>query len=239
MAASSGAQNETGSGKRSTHDNPQNAASAAPQAGLGSAAANATASALGSATLGGGPAFSVGPVSMGRLAETLASQATGFVSQAAASASAPAGTASVAGSQPVKELEIQLDPADLGAMSVKMRLTDGKLSVVVEVSKPSTLKAVESDRDVIAQRLGSSVQALESLTIKPSAANSQTAGEGADASGQRPEGRDNAQSEARNSSGNSQSGRQAPRRDGSADQGSRQQPSYEPVAGRGFGDMRV
>jgi flagellar hook-length control protein FliK len=187
--------------------------------------------------VGGGVSttISLGPVSLGRLAETLASQATGLVSQAAASASARAGSASVAGSQPVKELEIRLDPADLGAMSVKMRLSDGKLSVVMEVSKPSTLKAVESDRDSIAQRLGLSVQSLESLIIKPSAANAQT---GAAASGQKPEGRENAQSDARNS-GDSQGRQDASRRDGSADQGSRQQPSYQPVAGRGFGDMVV
>ncbi|HEY1943940.1 MAG TPA: flagellar hook-length control protein FliK [Roseiarcus sp.] len=237
VSTSSSTQNETGSQKRSARDNPGKAASGAPQATAPSASANPAASVLASAMVGGGVSttISLGPVSLGRLAETLASQATGLVSQAAASASARAGSASVAGSQPVKELEIRLDPADLGAMSVKMRLSDGKLSVVMEVSKPSTLKAVESDRDSIAQRLGLSVQSLESLIIKPSAANAQT---GAAASGQKPEGRENAQSDARNS-GDSQGRQDASRRDGSADQGSRQQPSYQPVAGRGFGDMVV
>ena len=239
VAASSSAQNETELQKRSARDSRGNAASGAPQATAGSAAANPTASVLAGAMVGAASTtISLGPVPFGRLAETLASQAAGLVSQAAASASAPAGSASVAGSQPVKELEIKLDPADLGAMSVKMRLTDGKLSVVMEVSKPSTLKAVESDRDAIAQRLGLSVQSLESLVIKPSAANAQTGADGAAASGQKPEGRENAQSDAR-SSGDSQSRQELSRRDGSTDRGSRQQPSYQPVAGRGFGDMLV
>lgn len=185
---------------------------------------------------GASAAASVGPIALGRLAETLANQAVGL-SQAAQAASAAPGTASVAGSQPVKELEIQLDPAELGAVSVKMRLSDGKLSVVMQVSKPSTLEAVEGDRDAIAARLGSAVQSLESLVIKPAATNGGTAADGAPASGQNSEGRNNAQSDARSSGGNSQSGQQSPRRDDLSARSS--QPSYEPVAGRGFGDMVV
>jgi hypothetical protein len=106
------------------------------------------------------------------------------------------------------------------------------------VSKPSTLKAVESDRAMIADRLGSSVQSLESLVIKPSAASQATTDSGSGGAGQRSEGRNHAQSDA-GGGGNSQSGQQSSRRDGSAGDWSRQTPSREPVAGRGFGDMVV
>jgi len=181
-------------------------------------------------------------MAVGKLAAALASQAAGLSPQTATSALSAPGTASVSGAQPVKELEIQLDPADLGAVSVKMRLSDGKLSVVMQVSKPSTLTAVEGERDAIAKRLGVSGQSLESLVIRPFAtdptATNQTATDGGDASGQASEGRNNAQSDARGSAG-SQNGGQDSRRQSSAGREDRQTPSYQPVAGRGFGDMRV
>ena len=48
-----------------------------------------------------------------------------------------------------------------------MRLAGGKLSVVVEVAKSSTLRAIEGDRDAIAARLGVSSTSLDSLVIQP------------------------------------------------------------------------
>ena len=68
--------------------------------------------------------------------------------------------------QVVKELEISLDPADLGAVSLKLRLTGGKLSVVIGVSNASTLASIENDREAIASRLGVDPQSTDSLVIK-------------------------------------------------------------------------
>ncbi|HYA72512.1 MAG TPA: flagellar hook-length control protein FliK, partial [Roseiarcus sp.] len=121
----------------------------------------------------------IGPIAVDQLPETLATQASALTSPTTTSSDSDA-AASVGSAQVVKELQIQLDPADLGAVSVKMRLTDGKLSVVMEVSKPSTLKAVEGERDAITDRLGSTAQSLESLIIKPTA-TSQTNAESNDA----------------------------------------------------------
>ena len=66
-------------------------------------------------------ATSIGPIACDQLPESLATQASALTSQTTTSSnSAPA--ASVGSAQVVKELRIELDPADLGAVSVKMRL---------------------------------------------------------------------------------------------------------------------
>ena len=82
------------------------------------------------------------------------------LSAAAQSASGSA-AAGASNAQPVKELQINLAPAELGSLQVTMRLADGKLSVVVEVAKTSTLQAIAGDRDAIAARLGSASAPLE------------------------------------------------------------------------------
>ena len=68
--------------------------------------------------------------------------------------------------QAVKELDIELNPGDLGAVKLQMRLANGKLSVVISVENPKTLAAIEGERDSIASRLGGSQQELEDLTIR-------------------------------------------------------------------------
>ena len=91
---------------------------------------------------------------------------------------APAATAqSPKAAQAVKELHIALDPADLGEMTLKLRLTGGKLSVTISVANPQTLSAIEDDRNLIASRLASGDQSLEALNIQrqnPSAAQQET-----------------------------------------------------------------
>jgi flagellar hook-length control protein FliK len=67
----------------------------------------------------------------------------------------------------VKELEISLDPAKLGALSVKMRLAKGKLSIAIGVSSSKTLAAIEGEGDAIIARLGSTQHPLENLDIMP------------------------------------------------------------------------
>ncbi len=180
-------------------------------------------------------ATSIGPIACDQLPESLATQASALTSQTTTSSnSAPA--ASVGSAQVVKELRIQLDPTDLGAVSVKMRLTDGKLSIVMEVSKPSTLKAVEGERDAITDRLGSTAQSLESLIIKPTA-TSQTNAESNDAPDQKAESRENPQGGAnRDSQG---SGQQQSRRESAADPWNRQAMARPPASARGFGDLLV
>jgi chemotaxis protein MotD len=106
---------------------------------------------------------SSGPASipLSQLADFVADQASALTSPN--SPSVP--SASAAAPQAVKELEISLDPANLGAVSVKMRLANGKLSVVIGVSNSSTLAAIENERGAIAARLGSTEQPIENLVI--------------------------------------------------------------------------
>ena len=66
----------------------------------------------------------------------------------------------------VKELAVDLAPAGLGAVSVTMRLRDGKLAVEIGVSSAHALKAVEGERAALAASLGSNAQPLDALVIK-------------------------------------------------------------------------
>ncbi len=97
-------------------------------------------------------ATGAGPIAVSQLAERLAS--AGERHGARRRLVQPASAAGAGTAQAVKELQIDLDPADLGAVSVTMRLAEGKLSIVMEVATPSTLKAIEGERDAIADRLG-------------------------------------------------------------------------------------
>jgi chemotaxis protein MotD len=111
-------------------------------------------------------------VPLSQLADFVADQASALRSSPS-SPSAP--SASAAAPQAVKELEISLDPANLGAVSVKMRLANGKLSIVIGVSNSSTLAAIENERGAIAARLGSTEQPLENLVIVSREPSSETA----------------------------------------------------------------
>jgi hypothetical protein len=109
-------------------------------------------------------------IPLSQLADFVADQASALSSPS--SPSAPA--ASAAAPQAVKELEISLDPANLGAVSVKMRLANGKLSIVIGVSNSSTLAAIENERGAIAARRGSTEQPLENLVIVSREPSNQT-----------------------------------------------------------------
>jgi len=119
----------------------------------------------------------IGPISLTQLPDVVADQANVLSSATAAS---PAATAAMA-PQAVKELEIALDPADLGAVSLKLRLANGKLSVIIGVSSGTTLSAIENEREAIAEKLGSSGHPLEDLIIRAQSAPSSNF-EGQDAS---------------------------------------------------------
>jgi chemotaxis protein MotD len=235
-AAVTSIQNETSSEKRSNSDR-QGSQTSPPRDPSPGPAASAIGSGASLATVSTAnpPVISVGPITLDQLADSIATAASGLTAKATASPNSPA-TASVQASQPVKELQLNLDPADLGAVSVKMRLTDGKLSVVMEVSNPSTLKAVEGERETIATRLGSTAPSLESLVIKPTAMN-QTNAETKNASDQKPDSRENAQSnENRDSQPN---GQQPSGRENSAGRWNRQAPPVQPGSRGGFSDLLV
>jgi chemotaxis protein MotD len=188
-----------------------------------------------------GPA--IDPSSSG-LASIPLSQLADFVADQASSLTSPgspsAPSSNAAAPQAVKELEISLDPANLGAVSVKMRLANGKLSIVIGVSNSSTLAAIENERGAIAARLGSTEQPLENLAIvsrEPSNETSQdfaqTNSGGNDASDQGSQGytrsNDNFSGAQRGENGSPRS-----RNEPSAGSG-----STATTSGRGAGDLLV
>ena len=94
-----------------------------------------------------------------------------------AAANSPNSVAAVgaAAAQPVKVLQLDLQPAGLGSVQVTMRLADGKLSVVVGVAKPATLKAIESEGDAISTRLAAGGSTLDSFVVMQLNTNSTAA----------------------------------------------------------------
>ena len=108
-------------------------------------------------------------VALADLPSFIADQADAFsaaISPEAGSAAGADANASPKAAEAVKELQIALDPADLGAMTLKLRLAGGKLSVTISVANPQTLAAIKDDSALIAQRLGSNDQALDDLVIQ-------------------------------------------------------------------------
>jgi hypothetical protein len=112
-----------------------------------------------------------------------------------------------------------------------MRLANGKLTVVVEVAKTSTLQAIAGDRDAIAARLGTASAPLESLVVQPmraeAAAGGDSGGEAQTATQDNPSNGANRDSPA--------GGQSTSQRDGAADAWRRQ----GAPARRGAGDLTV
>ncbi len=212
---------DTPSGKPWTPAHKESRSAPVADASLGAVNAAADLAATGTA-----------PIAVSQLADRLASAA----SDMASSATPPASAAGAGTAQAVKELQIDLDPADLGAVSVTMRLAGGKLSIVMEVATPSTLKAIEGERDAIAERLGLTSQSLEALIIKPAATNATNA-ESDNAQSQKPGSQEYAQFD---SNGESQgNGRSSSRRESAANQGDPGAAARQPASRRGFGDLVV
>lgn len=109
-------------------------------------------------------------VQIDQLADVIASAASGMDSQAdnttAAADAAKPGSAAHTG--PVKELDVQLNPASLGSLSIQMRLSNGSLNVTIKAENSDTLKLIENERSTISDKLKSMEFSVESLTVKAS-----------------------------------------------------------------------
>jgi Flagellar hook-length control protein FliK len=88
----------------------------------------------------------------------------------APSASAPA-AAQPSASPPVREIDVDLSPSGLENVSMTMRLSGDKLSVVINAGSSQTIGAIEGARDAIADRLAAIGQPLDSLVVKQTGAN--------------------------------------------------------------------
>jgi flagellar hook-length control protein FliK len=68
-------------------------------------------------------------------------------------------------------LNIRLDPPDLGAISIKMRLTGTKLDLHIEVGQKDTVPLLGKDGDSLSSQLQSSGYTVDNLTIKAAETN--------------------------------------------------------------------
>jgi chemotaxis protein MotD len=113
--------------------------------------------------------------------------------------------------QALQVLDIKLEPADLGTVSVKMRLTGTKLELHIEVAQKDTLPLLHKEGDSLSSQLQSSGYSVESLTIKAAAENGgataqQHSGHGAAQGQPQGQGQGQQQSQSQSSSFANQSG---------------------------------
>jgi flagellar hook-length control protein FliK len=69
---------------------------------------------------------------------------------------------------PVRVLTVQLEPADLGSVAIKMRLTGNHLDLEVVAAQRDTLRALSSDHDRLRGTLESCGYSIDNLSIKAS-----------------------------------------------------------------------
>lgn len=82
----------------------------------------------------------------------------------------PVDTASVAGSSvntvsAVKVLHIQLQPADMGTVTVRMTLRGDELEIQLDVSRHDTARMLQQDRDALSKVLHSAGYVLDGLAV--------------------------------------------------------------------------
>jgi hypothetical protein len=139
-------------------------------------------------------AIGTSSIDVDQLADVIADHARALASQGAS------GTTAAVGANPVKELDVRLNPADLGSLTVKMRIADGNLAIVIEAEKSSTAKLIDGERSAIVERLASVDQPLASVVIKASE-NGATQAENGNASGSSTPQQGDGQNSAANGSG--------------------------------------
>jgi chemotaxis protein MotD len=69
-------------------------------------------------------------------------------------------------SQPVKVVTIQLNPAELGTLTVRISLRNDTLELQVETSRRDTARMVEADRDALSSLLRSAGYHVEAVTVR-------------------------------------------------------------------------
>ena len=81
------------------------------------------------------------------------------------------GPGSAPSTPPVREIDVDLSPGGLEDVSMTMRLTGDKLSVVIRAASSQTLGSIEGARDAIADRMAAIGQPLDSLIVKQAGVN--------------------------------------------------------------------
>jgi hypothetical protein len=81
------------------------------------------------------------------------------------------GAGSAPSTSPVREIDVDLSPGGLENVSMTMRLTGDKLSVVIRAASSQTLGSIEGARDAITDRMAAIGQPLDSLIVKQAGVN--------------------------------------------------------------------
>jgi hypothetical protein len=81
------------------------------------------------------------------------------------------GASSTSSTPPVREIDLDLSPGGLENVSMTMRLSGDKLSVVIRAASSQTLGSIEGARDAITDRMAAIGQPLDSLIVKQAGAN--------------------------------------------------------------------
>ena len=71
-----------------------------------------------------------------------------------------------AGAAPLKVLHIQLDPPELGALTIRMSLRNDMLHMQIEASRHETAKLIERDQDGLSGMLRSAGYSIDGLTVQ-------------------------------------------------------------------------
>jgi chemotaxis protein MotD len=109
-----------------------------------------------------------------QIADRVAREAGALAAHAAGRSEGP--TFSVRHESPVKVLHIQLQPADLGTVTVRMAVKDNALSVDLEVGQGDTAHLLQRDREALIAMLRSAGYLIEGLDVRladQAAANAQ------------------------------------------------------------------
>ncbi len=88
---------------------------------------------------------------------------------------------------PLKVLTVQLEPADLGSVAIKMRLTGNHLDMEVTAAQHDTMRVLSSDHDRLRDTLQSCGYSIDKLSIKASPSAQSASSDNQDTSQRNPQ----------------------------------------------------
>jgi hypothetical protein len=99
-------------------------------------------------------------------AATLPAQPGSSASPAAAASPSPSSPRASIAAPPVREIDVDLSPGGLEDVSMTMRLSGDRLSLVVRAASSQTAGAIDGAREAIAERLAAIGQPLGAFIIQ-------------------------------------------------------------------------
>ena len=107
-----------------------------------------------------------------------AAGATSAVTSPAAATAAPPAAPSDAASSPIHQIVIQLNPENLGSVSIRMRMAGDRVDIQIHVANNQTLDLLNKDRHVLTAAIEAAGGSADALSVASAA--SSASGGGAD-----------------------------------------------------------